>query len=72
MPPSGNRLGIPGPKSRRWGGVPHRWYGVSTWTPLANSEGSCPPPRGPDTNGESLGALLAQPTKGKEREVERE
>ena len=38
-----------------WEGMPHRRYGVSTWTHLANGEGSCPPqvrtPRvcGPDT-----------------------
>jgi hypothetical protein len=35
--------GHPGPHSRRWGGVPHRWYGVSASTHLANGEGRCPP-----------------------------
>ena len=34
-----------GPKA----GVPHRWYEVSTWTPLASGESSCPPPCGTDT-----------------------
>ena len=27
----------------------HCRYGVSTWTHLANDEGSCPPPCGADT-----------------------
>ena len=26
---------IPGPKSRRWGGVPHRRFGMTAWTPPA-------------------------------------
>ena len=58
-----------GPKSCCCGGIPHRRYGPSLWTHLANGEGSCPPLCGPDTeqgNRDSPGALLAQPTKGKE------
>ena len=46
MPPSGGKtpqVDIPGPKSRRWGGVPHRRLGMTAWTHLANGEGSCPP-----------------------------
>ena len=43
------QVGIPGLKSCRCGRVPHRWYEVSTWTDLANGEGSCPPLCGPDT-----------------------
>ena len=43
------QVDILGPKSRHWGGIPHRQYGVSTWTYLANSEGSRPPLCGPDT-----------------------
>ena len=39
------QVDIPGPKSRRWGGVLNRRCGV----PLANGEGSCPPLCGPDT-----------------------
>ena len=38
------RVDILGPNSRCWGGVLYRLSGVSTWMPLANSEGSCPPP----------------------------
>ena len=58
------QVDILGPKSRRWGRVPHRRrVGVFAWTPQANGEGSCPPPCGPDTE---QGAPLAQPTKGKE------
>ena len=43
------QVDIPGPKSRRLGGFPHRRYGVSAWTHLANGEGCCPPLCGPDT-----------------------
>ena len=35
------QVDILGPKSRRWGGAPHRQYGVSAWTHL--SKGRCPP-----------------------------
>ena len=55
--------------------VPHHRYLVPTWTHLANGEGSCRPPCGPNTepcNRESPGAPLARPTKEKEGEVERE
>ena len=31
-----------GPKSRHWGGVPHRQFGMTAWTHLANGEDSCP------------------------------
>ena len=45
------QVDILGPKSRRWGGVPHRRYGSSTWTPLVNGKGllCCPLLCGPDT-----------------------
>ena len=36
------------PKRCRWGGVPHRQFGVTTWMHLANGEGCCPPLCGPD------------------------
>ena len=38
-----------GPKATVGGRTPHHQYGVSTWKHLANSEGSCPPLCGPDT-----------------------
>ena len=42
------QVDILGPKSRRWGRVPHsRRMGVFAWTPRANGEGSCPPLCGP-------------------------
>ena len=42
------QVDILGPKSHRWGRVPHRRYGMPTWTHLANGEG-CPPLCGLDT-----------------------
>ena len=69
------QVDIPGPKNRRWGGLPHCRFGMTPSTHLANGEGCCPHLCGPDkeqSNRESPGAPLAQPTKGKEREVERE
>ena len=51
-PPVGEmtpQVDIPGPKSRRWGVVPHCRFGMTAWTHLANGEGSCPPLRGPYT-----------------------
>ena len=62
---------IPEPNSCCCGRFLHR-PGVSAWSYLATGEGRCPPLCGPNTdkcNRESLGALLAQPTKGKERGV---
>ena len=54
------------PKSRCWGGLPHRWYGVSAWTHLADGECHCPPLCRPGNRAVQSRALLAQPTKGKE------
>ena len=68
-------MDILGPKSRRWGEAPHRRFGMTAWLHLASTEGICFPLYGLDTekcNRESPGAPLAQPTKGKEREVEKE
>ena len=43
------QVDIPGPKSRCWGEAPHRWRGMTAWTHLANSKGSCLPLCGLDT-----------------------
>ena len=50
-------------------GSPTAGMGVSAWTHLANGEGSCPPPCGPDTgqwHRDSPGAALAAPPERKE------
>ena len=43
------QVDIPGPKSRCWGGVPHRRLGLTAWMHLANGEDICPAVCGPDT-----------------------
>ena len=69
LPPLPHKWTYRGPKAALGEGPPTAGMGVSARTHVANGEGRCPPPCGPDTeqwNRDSLGAMLAQSPERKE------
>ena len=78
MPPAANRprtRTCHSPKAAVGEGSPTAGLGMTALMHMANDWGRCPPLCGPNTeqlSRETPWAVLAQPTKGKEKELERD